>query len=55
MRGDPGHPKADDVRPQDDVLEFLRTQIWPQTRDCAPITKQDREAILGYNGEGFSQ
>jgi antitoxin VapB len=36
------------------ALEVLRTEIWPLTADSAPITKADREAILGYGDEGFS-
>jgi hypothetical protein len=48
-----GYPEADDVRHQD-LLDFLRAEIWPRTHDSAPITKQDREAMLGYNFKGFS-
>lgn len=29
-----------------DVMEVLRTEIWPLTAGSAPITKADREAIL---------
>lgn len=36
------------------AIEVLSTEIWPLTTHSAPITKQDRETILGYNEEGFS-
>jgi antitoxin VapB len=36
------------------ALEVLRSEIWPLTTASAPITKHDREAILGYNEHGFS-
>lgn len=39
----------------DRALEVLRSEIWPLTTGSAPITKQDREAILGYNEQGFSE
>lgn len=38
----------------DQALEVLETEIWPLTAHSAPITKTDRETILGYNEEGFS-
>ncbi|TDL02920.1 type II toxin-antitoxin system VapB family antitoxin [Mycobacterium paragordonae] len=37
-----------------DVMEVLRTEIWPLTAGSAPITKADREAILGYDDNGVS-
>jgi antitoxin VapB len=33
------------------LLDVLRTEIWPLLPNPAPITKQDREAILGYDPE----
>lgn len=36
----------------DDVLYMLRTEIWPITQPAAPITKQEREEILGYSQGG---
>jgi antitoxin VapB len=36
------------------ALEVLRSEIWPLTTGSTPITKQDREAILGYNEQGFN-
>jgi antitoxin VapB len=36
------------------ALEVLRSEIWPLTVGSTPITKPDREAILGYNEQGFS-
>jgi antitoxin VapB len=38
----------------DQALEVLRSEIWPLTADSAPITKADREAILGYHEQGFN-
>ena len=37
------------------ALDVLRTEIWPLTANFAPITKSDREEILGYNESGFSE
>lgn len=31
------------------LLDVLRTEIWPLLPDRTPITKQDREQILGYD------
>lgn len=39
----------------DQALEVLRTEIWPLTANTAPLTKKDREEILGYNELGFSE
>ncbi|MGH3633476.1 type II toxin-antitoxin system VapB family antitoxin [Mycobacterium sp.] len=36
----------------DDLLHMLRSEIWPVTRSGAAITKQEREEILGYSGNG---
>lgn len=33
------------------LLEVMETEIWPLLPDHTPITKQDREQILGYNPE----
>lgn len=30
------------------LLETLREEIWPLLSDHAPITKQERERLLGY-------
>jgi antitoxin VapB len=38
----------------DQALEVLRTEIWPLTAGSAPMTKADREAILGYSEQGFN-
>jgi antitoxin VapB len=36
----------------EDVLHVLRTEIWPLTTPADPITKKEREDILGYSSEG---
>lgn len=36
-----------------EALDVLRTEIWPLTAHSAPITKQAREEMLGYNKQGF--
>jgi antitoxin VapB len=36
------------------ALDVLRSEIWPLTANSVPITKQDRETILGYNEQGFN-
>lgn len=33
----------------DELLDVLRTEIWPLLRDRSPITKIEREQALGYN------
>lgn len=33
------------------LLDVMRTEIWPLLPDCAPITKSEREEILGYDPE----
>lgn len=38
----------------DEALDVLRSEIWPLTADAALITKADREAILGYDDQGFN-
>lgn len=38
-----------------EVLDVLRSEIWPLTAGSAPITKEDREAILGYTDRGFNE
>lgn len=55
MTDDADQPKADDHVRLQELLDVLRHQIWPITSGAASITKQDREAILGYTSEGFSQ
>lgn len=37
------------------ALDVMRSEIWPLTADLAPITKADRESIVGYNDQGFSE
>jgi hypothetical protein len=41
-------------RSLDRALEFLKSEIWPSTADLPPISKGDREEILGYTDRGFS-
>ena len=31
------------------LLEVMRTEVWPLLSDRTPITKRDREEILGYD------
>lgn len=31
------------------LLDTMRTEIWPLLPDSTPITKPEREAILGYD------
>ena len=38
-----------------EVLEVLRTEVWPLTAGGDPISKREREEILGYNDQGFCQ
>lgn len=33
------------------LLDVVRTEIWPLLPDHTPITKQEREQILGYDPE----
>jgi antitoxin VapB len=35
-----------------DVLHVLRSEIWPLTTPSEPITKKEREDILGYSTDG---
>lgn len=36
------------------LLEVMRDEIWPLLPDRAPVTRRDREHILGYDPEtGF--
>ncbi len=37
------------------AIDVLRSEIWTLTANFAPITKRDREEILGYNDQGFSE
>lgn len=44
-----------EARKERDLLRFLRDEIWPQIPDefrNRPITKAEREEILGYGPEG---
>jgi antitoxin VapB len=36
---------------QERLLDVLRTEIWPLLTDRSPITKREREKILGYDTE----
>jgi antitoxin VapB len=44
-------------KPGEDFLRFLETEIWPQVPDEVrgrpPMTKAEREEILGIGPEGF--
>lgn len=33
---------------EDALMEVMRTEIWPLLRDRRPVSKADREDILGY-------
>ncbi len=33
----------------DHLLKVMRTEIWPLLPDQTPITRADREEILGYD------
>ena len=41
--------RTDDRQTQ--LLDVMRTEIWPLLTDRAPITKREREEILGYDPE----
>jgi antitoxin VapB len=36
---------------EEQLLDVLRTEIWPLLSDRTPITKREREEILGYDPE----
>lgn len=36
---------------EDQLLSVMRTEIWPLLTDRTPITKREREEILGYDAE----
>lgn len=38
----------------DQVLDVLQSEIWPLTAGSKPITKADREEILGYTDAGYN-
>lgn len=44
-------------RERGELLRFMETEIWPQVpnelRGRPPMTKAEREEILGYGPEGF--
>ena len=46
-----------EVGSEERLLRFLRTRVWPsipkELRGRPPISKQEKEAILGYGPEGF--
>ncbi|BBZ49664.1 type II toxin-antitoxin system VapB family antitoxin [Mycobacterium heidelbergense] len=33
------------------LLDIMRTEIWPLLTDRTPVTKREREEILGYDPE----
>ncbi|BBZ40252.1 type II toxin-antitoxin system VapB family antitoxin [Mycobacterium conspicuum] len=33
------------------LLDVMRTEIWPLLTDRSPITKREREEILGYDAD----
>jgi antitoxin VapB len=33
------------------LLDVMRTEIWPLLADRSPITKREREEILGYDAQ----
>ena len=49
-------PSGDRRRPKGGLLHFLETEIWPQIPDRLldrpPMTKAEREEILGIGPEG---
>jgi antitoxin VapB len=44
-------------RTREEMLDYLETEIWPlipeRNRGGSPITKEEKEEILGYGPEGF--
>ena len=36
----------------EDVLHVMRTEVWPLTTPTDPISKREREQILGYSSDG---
>jgi antitoxin VapB len=44
-------------RTKEELLHFMETEIWPlipaENRGGPPITKAEKEEILGYGPEGF--
>jgi antitoxin VapB len=44
-------------RTKEEMLHYLETEIWPlipeENRGGPPITKEEKEEILGYGPEGF--
>ena len=36
---------------EEQLLDVMRTEIWPLLTDRGPITKREREQILGYDPE----
>jgi antitoxin VapB len=44
-------------RTKEGMLHYLETEIWPlipeENRGRPPITKEEKEEILGYGPEGF--
>jgi antitoxin VapB len=44
-------------RTKEEMLRYMETEIWPlipkENRGGPPITKEEKEEILGYGPEGF--
>lgn len=44
-------------RTMEEMLHFMETEIWPlipeENRGGPPITKEEKEELLGYGPEGF--
>jgi antitoxin VapB len=44
-------------RTKEELLHFMETEVWPlipaRNRGGPPITKEEKEEILGYGPEGF--
>lgn len=43
--------QANSGKRRDELLDVMRTEVWPLLSDHTPITKQEREEILGYDPE----
>lgn len=44
--------QADQASRVDGLLNVLRAEIWPVTAAAGPITKHEREQLLGYTADG---
>jgi antitoxin VapB len=51
------HARKRRPRTKEELLHFMETEIWPLlpdgNRGGPPITKEEKEEILGYGPEGF--